>query len=317
MALARARAVSDRRDCRRGDDGVARRDAARHRLLGWDDRRRQVRSDGLRGPGSRRRVRHRRRSGRAAVRRARRSRVADPPPAGADGRGGRQPRAGIAADRRVAAAGRAAELRGDQPRDRRPGDRGGPAAPGHLRHAGVARRHHPVHRDPVSPDVRRRRHCRDVPRHLRHARLPDVLRVRAVAQRGGGDPDDHRLFGERHDRRLRPRAGEPAVDAARRPGAGGQHQRQPDAVAHGDHGGHDVSGGDVAVSLRRRRAPRVRLHDARRHRERHLFDGVHRLGDCDSAEPAPAGGRGAGGGGAARRAGRPQGARREGLESRR
>ena len=59
------------------------------------------------------------------------------------------------------------------------------------------------------------------------------------------------------------------------------------------------SGGAVAVSVRRRGAPRVRVHDARRHRQRHLFHYLHRFGDRDHPEPAAAcgsqrGGRAAG-----------------------
>ena len=38
--------------------------------------------------------------------------------------------------------------------------------------------------------------------------------LRALAERRRGDPDDCRIFGERHDRHLRPRAREHALDAA-------------------------------------------------------------------------------------------------------
>ena len=42
------------------------------------------------------------------------------------------------------------------------------------------------------------------------------------------------------------------------------------------HRRHDLPVGAVAVSLRRRGARGLRLHDAGRHRQRHLLDGVHR-----------------------------------------
>ena len=54
-----------------------------------------------------------------------------------------------------------------------------------------------------------------IPRRARHAGVPDVLRLRAVAERRRRHPDDHRLLGERHDRHLRPRAREPALAPAR------------------------------------------------------------------------------------------------------
>ena len=44
-----------------------------------------------------------------------------------------------------------------------------------------------------------------------------------------------------------------------------------------------------AVSVRRRSAARLRVHDARRRRHRHLLDGVHRGGDRDHPEPADRG----------------------------
>ena len=52
-------------------------------------------------------------------------------------------------------------------------------------------------------------------RRARHAGVPGLLRLRPVAERRGGDPDHHRLLGERHHRHLRPRAREPAHHAAR------------------------------------------------------------------------------------------------------
>ena len=56
--------------------------------------------------------------------------------------------------------------------------------------------------------------------------------------------------------------------------------------------------------VRRRGAARLRVHDARRHRQRHLLDGLHRLGDCDHPEPAATAARAA-----ARRSRRPTGSR--------
>ena len=48
--------------------------------------------------------------------------------------------------------------------------------------------------------------------------------------------------------------------------------------------GHDLPLGRRALRLRRRGAAGIRVHDAGRHRRRHLFDGLHRLGDRDAAE---------------------------------
>jgi preprotein translocase subunit SecF len=63
-----------------------------------------------------------------------------------------------------------------------------------------------LHRHPVPLHVRARRDHRHVPRHSDHAGVPDVVRVRPVAQRRRGHPHNRGLFSERHDRRLRPRA---------------------------------------------------------------------------------------------------------------
>ena len=98
-----------------------------------------------------------------------------------------------------------------------PIDRRGPAAQGHLGDATRARRHPRLHRAPVPAVVRRRRHRRDVARHAGDARVPDLVRLRAVAERHRRDPHDHRLFGERHDRRVRPRPREPAASRASEP----------------------------------------------------------------------------------------------------
>ncbi len=64
------------------------------------------------------------------------------------------------------------------------------------------------------------------------------------------------------------------------------HGGEPDPVAHHHHGRHDVPGCRLALSLWRRGAARVRVHDARRHRYRHLLHGVHRVGGGHSPEQA-------------------------------
>ena len=64
--------------------------------------------------------------------------------------------------------------------------------------------------------VRRRRHRRHAARRARHPGVPGVLRLRPVAQHRRGDPDHHRLLGERHHRHLRPGAREPARQDAPR-----------------------------------------------------------------------------------------------------
>ena len=68
----------------------------------------------------------------------------------------------------------------------------------------------------------------------------------------------------------------------------GQHQREPDAVADPHHRRHHVPVGAGAVPVRRRGAARVLVHDARRGHQRHLFDGVHRLGHRHHPEPEAA-----------------------------
>ncbi len=102
-------------------------------------------------------------------------------------------------------------LPGHQQGPRRADRRRGPAEQGHLGDAVRARRHPPLRRVPVPLHVRGGRDRRDVPRHPHHARVPELVPLRPVAQRHRRDPDDHRLLGERHDRRLRPRAREPAA----------------------------------------------------------------------------------------------------------
>ncbi len=78
---------------------------------------------------------------------------------------------------------------------------------GHLRDGDRARRHPGLHRLPVPVHVRRRRHGRDVARHPGHARVPDVWFGYDISLNvDRGDPHDRRLLGQRHDRRLRPRA---------------------------------------------------------------------------------------------------------------
>ncbi len=75
-----------------------------------------------------------------------------------------------------------------------------------------------------------------------------------------------------------------------------ESQRPPDVVPHRDHGWYDAAVGAVAVSLRRRGTARLCVHDARRHRERHLVHGVHCLVDCDAVEPPHAAAAGRSGG---------------------
>ena len=70
-------------------------------------------------------------------------------------------------------------------------------------------------------------------------------------------------------------------DAARPARESGQHGREPDAEPHGDYRRHDVLVRAVAVSVRRGGAAWLRLHHARRHRERHVFHGLHRRGHRD------------------------------------
>ena len=108
-----------------------------------------------------------------------------------------------------------------------------------------------------------------------------LVRLRAVAQRHRRDPDAHRLRRERHDRRLRPRAREPAHEPARPDGHGHQPEREPDAAADGDHRRRDVSGRARPLPVRRRSARGLRVHDARRHHHEHLLDDLHRVGRRD------------------------------------
>ena len=153
-----------------------------------------------------------RREGRPELRRRRRdNEMLVRLPQARQGRG-LQPRAGRRAGRRRAARRpTSASSRCCQHRGRRPGHRRGPAAQGHLRDAGLDHRHHAsTSRCASGRQLRGRRHRRDVPRHPRDARVPGVLRLRAVAEHRRRHPDDHRLLGQRHDRHLRPRAREPA-----------------------------------------------------------------------------------------------------------
>ncbi len=77
---------------------------------------------------------------------------------------------------------------------------------------------------------------------------------------------------------------------------------QPDPRADGDHLGHRAPDGARALLLRRRGAPRLRLHDDRRHHHRHLLQRVHRGGDRELLA-----GQGAGPGGRPRAGGRRAG----------
>ena len=58
-----------------------------------------------------------------------------------------------------------------------------------------------------------------------------------------------------------------------------QRLGQPDARPHDHHGRHGAPQRPGAVSVRRRGAARLRVHDARRHRHRHVLERLHRRGD--------------------------------------
>ena len=152
-----------------------------------------------------------RREGRAAVRRPGSARDPDSVPADAEPGAGVRARGQLAAGDRGDREGEHRQVRRAQHRGRRAGRRQGPAAEGHLRDDRLDRRHQHLHRAPVPADLRRRRARRDVPRHLRRAGDAVVFRLRAFAERRRRDPDDRRLFGERHDRHLRSRAREHAA----------------------------------------------------------------------------------------------------------
>ena len=74
-------------------------------------------------------------------------------------------------------------------------------------------------------------------------------------------------------------------------------ERQPDARAYGHHGGDYSAQRALAVSVWRGSPARVCVHDARRDRERHVFNGFHRLVDCDAVELPHAAAAGRSGGG--------------------
>ena len=82
-----------------------------------------------------------------------------------------------------------------------------------------------LHRLPVPIQLRGRRRRGDDPRPAHHAGVPGVLPLRPEPERDRGDADDHRLLDERHDRHLRPRAREHALDAARQSGQHRQRRR--------------------------------------------------------------------------------------------
>ena len=147
---------------------------------------------------------------------------------------------------RVEAALRAGERRGIQGREqghRRPDHRRGPEEEGHFRHAAVAGGHPGLHLVPLPADVRGGRHCGHAARRAGDGRVPDVVRVRPVAERRGGAAhitgysvnDTIVIFD-----RVRENQRSKSQGAADRPG---QSQREPDAVAHAHHGGHDVPRG--------------------------------------------------------------------------
>ncbi len=186
-------------------------------------------TDGRRGRGSPGARGGAGREGRPELRRPGRQLGADPAaPAPRRRRG--QPGPGRPRHRRGARCGRIAEVRDPVAGDRRPGHRPRAAAEGHLRHPGLDRRHRRLHRHPVPPGVRHRRHRRDAARRARHAGVPGDLRLRPVAQHRRRAAHHHRLLGERHHRHLRPGAREHARQDAPRPAReGGQRRRQPDA----------------------------------------------------------------------------------------
>ena len=166
---------------------VTQRPAARHRLLRRHDRRPEVPAAGRRGGGAQGARRDAGREGRAAVRRRRATtsrwsacRMAATEQGTSLEQGARRSSDALThGQRRHSSRSISTEIVG-------PVDRQGPAAEGHLRHAGVARRHHDLHRVPVPVHVRHRRHRRDVARRARHPRLPDVLRLRPLAEHHRG-----------------------------------------------------------------------------------------------------------------------------------
>ncbi len=194
-------------------------------------------------------------------------------------RRGDESRADLAAGRTVAAEGGASEVHDRQPRDRRAHGRRRSAATRDLRHDYVAARDHDLHRRPLPLLVRGRRDCGHAARRARDARLPDLLQVRALAERRRRHSHDHRLFGERHHRDLRSRPRKPPFDAARAARAHCQRERQSNARSYGHHRRDDVHVRVVAVHLWRRGASWLCLHDDRRHHQRHLLHCLHRILD--------------------------------------
>ena len=134
----------------------------------------------------------------------------------------------------------------------RPGRRQRPAQQGHLGDGGRPGRHPRLRRLPLPDRVRRRRRRRRIPRHPDRARVPGVVQVRHDAQHHRRVADHHGLLGERHDRRLRPRAREPEAHAARAAGQDRQHERQPDAGPDDHHVERDAARGARALRPRRR-----------------------------------------------------------------
>ena len=72
----------------------------------------------------------------------------------------------------------------------------------------------------------------------------DVLRLRAVPERGRGDADDHRVFGERLDRGLRPGPGKSPAYAEGQFRHARQREHQPDPEPDDHHLRHDPVRGD-------------------------------------------------------------------------
>ena len=112
--------------------------------------------------------------------------------------------------RRPAAGAVARQVRDPPRRVRRAPGRARAAAAGDLRRAVQPGRHPALHRVGLQePQGRGGGDRRRVPRHDRLPGRPVADRPGVLAAGAGGAADDHRLLGQRHDRRLRPAAREP------------------------------------------------------------------------------------------------------------
>ena len=185
-----------------------------------------------------------------------------------EGQGAREPRRG--GPRHEAAPG-GVPRRGPQAGVRGRGRLDGGRGPQEVRHLGrdsLALRDPDLRGVPLRVRIRprRARGARARRAHLAGSLL--ALRTAGVASRDNGAPHDHRLLGERYDRRVRPhprglaQGSEDRVQGSLQPGA----QRVPEP--HGDHVGDDVLRGGGAVRVRRRVDLRLRAHDAHRRRSR-------------------------------------------------